>query len=325
MSAARALCCSRGLASPAPGSSPSGVSWMDVVTVSTRGVSGRRDTPKVRRTTFRSRIALGSSRVPPQSGAGTSGRRAACRRDRTRAAGPVPTRASSSTTSGATAQSKIAPPVPVSTMSSRRRGMMSRPGASRPQWDSDNQRLIVRTSLPRKAPSWCQSVFEVMGTRRNVHLLADSAGRSPRCCVTSSPSPVSSIRSSSSKSMRGESAVHTPPLARTQPRRPATRYLPGFGVKGTNHGAVSSSGAPSSPASHAESVASIPSTNTSTRSRERSSRTSTQPWVRKPSRIVSGVSSPAASSRSGPGSTAAAVTGGGMCEGSVWPSDAKAS
>ena len=89
-------------------------------------------------------------------------------------------RASSSTSSGPTAQSKYEPRVPVSTISSSRRGRMSRPGASAPQCESDNQMLSARMPRPRKAPSWCQPALVSTGTRRSVHLLAESAGRSPR-------------------------------------------------------------------------------------------------------------------------------------------------
>ena len=137
-------------------------------------------------------------------------------------------RATSSTMSGDTDQSNIAPSVPVGSTVSIRRGTISSPGESASQSESASQRFRVRTAAPRNAPSWCQFVLVSIGTRRRVHLFAESAGRSPRCAVTSSTILVSSSSSHSSNSMRGESTVHTAPLARTQLRRPPTRYVPGL-------------------------------------------------------------------------------------------------
>jgi hypothetical protein len=86
-----------------------------------------------------------------------------------------------STIAGATAQGKIDPSVPVSTIPSiGEEGCRGR-GASPPQSESASQTFKVRMGLPRNAPSWCQEALSVSsGTRRSVHLFNESAGRSPR-------------------------------------------------------------------------------------------------------------------------------------------------
>ena len=113
---------------------------------------------------------------------------------------------------------------------------MSSPGASTPQGESASHRLSDRTSRPRNAPSWCQFVLVSVGTRRSVHLFADRAGRSPKYASMSAATPVSSTSSISSNSMRGESAVHSPPLARTHPRRRQANCPALGGVNGAYQG-----------------------------------------------------------------------------------------
>ena len=86
-------------------------------------------TRRARRTSSRSRSAGSASTGRRRWRAGSSRRRAARRRARRSAARSRRRPATRSTTSGATDQSKAAPSVPVGTISSRRRGTTSRPGA----------------------------------------------------------------------------------------------------------------------------------------------------------------------------------------------------
>ena len=122
---------------------------------------------------------------------------------------------------------------------SKRLGTMSRPGASRPQCESDIQTFTLRMPSPRNAPSWCQ--FGVRGrcrTRRSVHLFTESTGRSPRYASIAAASPTRVERRRRGRRARAASRRST----RRRSRAPTARLTPTVysvrGRKGSNQASV---------------------------------------------------------------------------------------